>query len=374
MKVVFTGGGSGGHFYPILAVAQELKRMLAEENIQNIEYYFVSDDPYDQSLLDANNIIFKKNQTGKLRVYFSVQNILDAFKTAVAVIRSFFMLYSIYPDVVFSKGAYPSFPVTIAARLLRIPIIIHESDTVPGRANRYAGSFARRIAVSYSDAADFFPPDRVARTGNPIRKEMFQPIVDGSWEYFGFDPNVPVLFILGGSQGAQIINDVLLKAGPGLIENFQIIHQIGPKNISTFKATMDLVLESNPLKDRYRMLPYLNLEEMRRAAGIANMVISRGGSTIFEIAAWAKPSIIIPITHSNGNHQMKNAYAYARAGACEVIEEENLTERLFTQEIHRILEDKVLVEQMRNSAVAFATKDAAEKIAREIMNVLRSHA
>jgi UDP-N-acetylglucosamine--N-acetylmuramyl-(pentapeptide) pyrophosphoryl-undecaprenol N-acetylglucosamine transferase len=373
MKVVFTGGGSGGHFYPILAVAEELKVMLKQDNIENIEYFFVSDDPYDQSLLEAHNITFKKNTTGKLRMYFSVQNIFDSFRTSAAVVRAFFMLYKIYPDVVFSKGAYPSFPVTIAARLLRIPVIVHESDTVPGRANRYAGSFARRIAVSYPEAADFFPPDRVARTGNPIRKEMFEPITEGSWEHFGFDSNVPVLFILGGSQGAQIINDVLLKAGPELIKTFQVIHQIGPKNISTFKATMDLVLEGNPNQHRYVMMPYLNLEEMRRAAGIADMVISRGGSTIFEIAAWGKPSIIIPITHSNGNHQMKNAYAYARVGACEVIEEENLTERLFIQEIQRILGDTALVQSMKESAVSFATEDAAKKIAREIMNVLKSH-
>ena len=373
MKIVFTGGGSGGHFYPIIAVAQELRALLKSEGIENVQFFFVSDDPYDQTLLDENGIIFKKNTTGKMRIYFSIENILDVFRTGAAVVRAFFMLYKIYPDVVFSKGAYASFPVVFAARLLRIPVIIHESDSVPGRANAFAAPFARRIAISFPDAADFFPPDKVARTGSPIRKELLEPIREGSFETFGLQPGIPTVFIIGGSQGAQFINDVLLKAGPELVQDLQIVHQIGPKNISTFKATMDIVLEKNPHKNRYVMLPYLNLEQMRRAAGIADLVVSRGGSTVFEIAAWGTPSIIIPITHSNGDHQRKNAFAYARVGACEVIEEENLTERLFITEVRRILGDAALLQSMRAAAGEFSTKDAAGKIAREIVNVLKEH-
>lgn len=373
MKIVFTGGGSGGHFYPIIAISQELHIMLQSEGFKDVQFYFMSDDPYDQALLDANNIIFEKNQTGKMRLYFSIENILDIFRTAAAVVRAFFKLYTIYPDVVFSKGAYASFPVVFAARLLRIPVIIHESDSVPGRANKFAASFARRIAISFPGAADFFPPDKVAHTGCPIRKELLEPIREGSFEMFGFQPGIPVMFIIGGSQGAKFINDALLKAGPELVQNLQIIHQIGPKNINTFKATMDILLEKNPHKSRYVMLPYLNLEQMRRAAGIADLVVSRGGSTIFEIAAWGVPSIIIPITKSNGDHQRKNAFAYARAGACEVIEEENLTEQLFLTEVKRILGSPELQQSMRKAAGEFATRDAAQKISREIVNVLKEH-
>lgn len=373
MKVAFTGGGSGGHFYPIIAVSQELRALLASEGITDVSFFFISDDPYNRQLLDDNNIVFKQNKTGKLRLYFSLENFIDLFRTAGAIVRSFFMLYRMYPDVLFSKGAYPSFPVVLAARLLGIPVIIHESDSVPGRANAFAGSFAKRIAVSFPEAADHFPPGRVAHTGNPIRKELFDPIREGSFEAFGLEEGVPVVFVIGGSQGAQRINEMLLKAGPELISSVQFIHQIGPKNINTFKATMDIILEKNPNKHRYKMFPYLDLEQMRRAAGIADLVVSRGGSSIFEIAAWGTPSIIIPITHSNGDHQRKNAYAYARAGACEVIEEENLTERLFAGEVSRILGDGALVERMKAAATAFATRDAAHKIAREITGVLKEH-
>ncbi|MCK5027763.1 MAG: UDP-N-acetylglucosamine--N-acetylmuramyl-(pentapeptide) pyrophosphoryl-undecaprenol N-acetylglucosamine transferase, partial [Candidatus Pacebacteria bacterium] len=269
--------------------------------------------------------------------------------------------------------AYPSFPVTFAARLLRIPVIIHESDSVPGKANKYAGSFAKRIAVSFPDAADFFPPHKVALTGNPIRRGLLEPILDGAHESFGFEPGLPTLFIIGGSQGAQLINDMLVTAGPELINSYQIIHQIGEKNINTFKATMDIILEKHPHKNRYVMLPYLDLEQMRMAAGAADMVVSRGGSTIFEIAAWGKPSIIIPITKTNGDHQRKNAFAYARTGACEVVEENNLTAKLFTEELNRLFGNLDTMQKMSIAAIAFAKKDAAYKIAGEIVTILKKH-
>ena len=373
MKVVFTGGGSGGHFYPIIAVAQELRLLLESGDVKDVEFFFMSDDPYDQGLLDENNITFVQNKTGKLRVYFSLQNFLDIFSTFFGIIRAFFKLYRLYPDVVFSKGAYPSFPVTIAARLLRIPVIIHESDSVPGRANKMAASYAKKIAISFPGAADFFPPDKVALTGNPIRKELFSPIVDGAREAFGLEDGIPTIFIIGGSQGAQRINDMLISAGSDLINSYQIIHQIGENNINTFKATMDIIIEKHEHKDRYKMLPYLSLDQMRMVAGVADMVVSRGGSTIFEIAAWGKPSVIIPISKTNGDHQRKNAYAYARAGACEVIEENNLTAKLFVDEIGRIFADTELMVSMSSSARAFSKDDAAFKISREIISILKEH-
>jgi UDP-N-acetylglucosamine--N-acetylmuramyl-(pentapeptide) pyrophosphoryl-undecaprenol N-acetylglucosamine transferase len=166
---------------------------------------------------------------------------------------------------------------------------------------------------------------------------------------------------------------MLITAGPELINSYQIIHQIGPKNISTFKATMDIIIETHPYKNRYKMMPYLDMQQMRMAAGIADLVVSRGGSTIFEIAAWGKPSIIIPITKSNGDHQRKNAYAYGRAGACEVMEEDNVTAKLFVEEVNRIFADPELMNTMSVSAHNFSRVDAAQKIAREIIAILKEH-
>ena len=373
MKVVFTGGGTGGHFYPIIAVSQELSNLLEKEGFVDIEMYYISDAPYNKELLERNHLIFKRNKTGKLRTYFSPLNIFDAVLTFFATIRAFSQLFSIYPDVVFSKGAYPSFPVTTAARFLGIPIIIHESDTVPGRANRIAGKYAKRIAISYPEAAQFFPEEKIALTGNPIRPELLEPTSEGAKDTFGLEEGLPVVFVMGGSQGAQAINDVMMNAGPKLINSYQIIHQVGPKNIAGFKATMDIILEKNEHKNRYKMLPYLNVEQMRMAAGAADLIISRGGSSIFEIAVWETPSIIIPITKTNGDHQRKNAYAYARVGACEVIDENNLTPNLFIAEIDRIYQSEDLKTKMKDAARSFAKKDAAAKIAYEILGVLKKH-
>ncbi len=373
MKVVFTGGGSGGHFYPILAVSQELSKLLEKEGFVDIKMYYISDKPYNKELLEKNHLIFKQNKTGKLRVYFSPLNIFDAILTFFATLRAFSQLFNIYPDVVFSKGAYPSFPVTTAARFLGIPIIIHESDTVPGRANKIAGKHAKKIAISYPEAAQFFPEEKIALTGNPIRPELLEPASQGVHEALGLSEGVPTIFIIGGSQGAEVINDVMMNAGSNLLDSYQIIHQVGQKNIDSFKATMDIVLEKHEHKNRYKMLPYLDVEQMRMAVGAADLIISRGGSTIFEIAVWETPSIIIPITKTNGDHQRKNAYAYARTGACEVIDENNLTPNLFVAEIDRIYNDEELKMKMKDAARNFAKKDAAAKIAYEILGVLKKH-
>ena len=161
MKIVFTGGGTGGHFYPIIAVAEEINKIAKEEKLLEPELFYIAPDPYDKRALYENNITFKKSPAGKMRRYFSFWNFLDIFKTAFGVIKSTFQIFSIYPDVVFSKGGYASFPTVFASKILRIPVIIHESDAVPGRANLWAGKFARKVAVSYPEAVSYFEKEKM---------------------------------------------------------------------------------------------------------------------------------------------------------------------------------------------------------------------
>lgn len=374
MKVVFTGGGTGGHFYPIIAIVERLNELLEREKFIDVEIYYLSDSPYDERILFENGVKFKKLTAGKLRRYFSFLNIIDLFKTVFGVIRAIGALYVLYPDVVVGKGGYASFPTLIAARILRIPVIIHESDSVPGRANIIASKFARSIAVSYPEAAEFFPKEKTAFTGNPIRRSIAIPMREGAHEILKLDSTVPVILILGGSQGAAVINDAVMQAAPRLTEKYQIIHQVGVKNLDAMQKMAEVVMGKSPYRDRYKMYGYLNEITLRTSAGIADLVISRAGSTIFEIAAWGIPSIIIPITDSNGDHQRKNAYAYARSGGCIVIEEANLTTNLITSEIERLMSDVPLREKMNVSAKSFAKNDAAEKIAQEVVAVLKEHA
>lgn len=373
MRIVFTGGGTGGHFYPIIAIAQELSELVRERKLLKPEMYFMSVDPYNEGLLFENNISFVKVSAGKRRRYFSILNFIDLFKITFGIFEAIWKLYRIYPDVVFGKGGFATFPVLFAARILRIPVIIHETDTVPGRANAWAGKFAKRIAVGYPDAAANFPEGKVAYTGNPVRKEIAAPDKKTAQDFFKLEASVPTILVLGGSQGSQIINNAVLDALPNLLPRYQIIHQVGEKNITEVQETLEVLLGNKELRSRYHVMPYLNTLEIRSAAGAADLIISRAGGTIAEIAAWGKPSIIIPITDTNGDHQRKNAFAYARIGACSVIEEKNLTSNILTAEIERIATDPILSEKMRTAAKEFHQPEAAKTIASEILNLALPH-
>jgi len=372
MRILFTGGGTGGHFYPIIAVAEELDQLIKEKHLLEPELFYLAPEPYNPGLLYEHRIEFKPISAGKLRRYFSLNNFFDLFKTGWGILKSMVLMYQLYPDVVFGKGGYASFPVLVAAKLLRIPVVIHESDTSPGKVNAWAGKFAKSVAVSYPEAAKYFNAE-VVHTGNPIRKDIALPIVEGAREFLKLEKDVPVVLILGGSQGAENINEIVLEALPELVEKYAIIHQTGKRNILQSKETSEAVLFKSGFKDRYKPYDYLDTLAMRMAAGVASVVISRAGSTIFEIAAWGTPSIIVPIPESVSHDQRDNAFAYARAGACVVIEEENLTAHILKSEIDRIVDNKEVYEKMRTSALAFYKPTAARKIAEEILQIALGH-
>jgi len=337
----------------------------------------MSTEPYNEGLLFENNIYFEKINAGKIRRKLSIPNIIlnffDLFKTLSGVITALWRVFIIYPDVIFGKGGYASFPGLLAAKLLRIPVVLHESDSVPGKVNIWAGKFAKRIAISYPEAAKYFPKDKTAYTGNPVRKEVQEPLTLDSHKFFNFDKNVQTILILGGSQGSKFINEVIIDTLPELVLKYQVIHQTGKNNIKVMEETRDVVLLGNPHKDRYKSFAYIDLLNLRRAAGVSDVVISRAGSTIFEIALWGKPSIIVPIPEPTAHDQRTNAYSYARSGAAEVVEEKNLTSGVLLSEIQRILENPEEKEKMGKSALAFARKDSAQLIAKEITAIALEH-
>ncbi len=377
MKILLTGGGTGGHFYPLIAVAEELNETAKENRLLKPEMYFMSTDPYNETLLYENNIKFIPVNAGKIRRKISPENIilnfLDLFKTFFGVIGATWKMFLIYPDVVFGKGGYASFPALFAARLLFIPVVIHESDTKPGKVNKWGGKFARKVAVAYPEAAKFFKPEKTAYTGLPIRKETLDALAADSSEFFGFDPNIKTIFITGGSTGSKFINEAIMDVLPEMVKRYQIIHQVGEKNIDIIKETSNVVLQDSPNKARYKLYPYLNVVTLRRASGVANMIISRAGSTVFEIASWGKPSIIVPIPEPTSHDQRSNAYAYARSGAAIVIEEKNMAPGVLMAEIDRILTNPTDEQKMIDSAKAFARRDSAEIIAKELISIGLEH-
>jgi UDP-N-acetylglucosamine--N-acetylmuramyl-(pentapeptide) pyrophosphoryl-undecaprenol N-acetylglucosamine transferase len=376
MKIVFTGGGTGGHFYPLIAVAEEIESIAAEKNILPPDMFFLAPAPYSDSSLYDHHIAFKSIPAGKLhrnKFLFSPGNIGGIVSTIQGTLIALYHLFRIYPDVVFGKGAYGSFPTLLAARILRIPVVIHESDSRPGRVNAWAGKFARYVAVSYPDAAQFFKKDNVAWTGQPLRREIITPLQDGALQAFNLEEGVPVIVVLGGSQGAVIINDALLDTLPLLLDHYQVIHQAGPNNFEGVKNQSEVTLEQHPHKDRYKPYPYLSADMMKKAAGAANLIISRAGSTIFEIAIWNLPSIIIPIPERISHDQRLNAYNYKRSGACSVIEEENLRPEIISAEINRIMHNEEVRTAMIEGSKQFARKDASHVIAEALIDIGLSH-
>ncbi len=374
MKIVFTGGGTGGHFYPIIAVSQEIHRLVRERHLVMPELFFMAPEPYDEGLLYDQKIKFIRISSGKLRRYFSILNIIDIVKMPFSILMACWKMLMLYPDVVFSKGGFGSFPTLFAARFLRIPVIIHESDTVPGRVSAWSGHFAYRIALSYAEAQTHFPRKKpVLITGNPIRKDIQIAPRDIGKEFFSMDGQTPVVLILGGSQGSSTINETVLDALPELVKKYYIIHQTGDLNFTEVTGRARIALETSAHTERYKPFDHLNVLNLKMAAGAADIVISRAGSTIFEIASWHVPSIIIPITDSNGDHQRKNAFAYARSGACSVIEENNLTPHVLLSETERILSNQQVRDKMSSSASTFSTVSAGEKIAEELLAIGLSH-
>ncbi len=375
MKIVLTGGGSGGHFYPLIAVAEELRMLAEQKNILQMEIHYFAHTKYDEKALFDNQISFSKVPAGKLRRYFSLENISDIFKTGFGFFVALYKLFVLYPDVVFSKGGFAAVPVVLAAKVLRIPIVIHESDTIPGRTTKLTAKYADRIAISFKEASKYFDSKKVALVGHLVRRELQKPISEGAYEYLKLNPTIPTIFIMGGSQGAKIINDAILNVLPDLLEKYQVIHQTGVKNFEEIKMHASVILENqSDLQEKYHTYPYLNPLTLRMCAGVATLVVSRAGaSSIAEIAWWGTPSIVIPITDSNGDHQRKNAFSYGATGAASVIEEKNLTPQIFLQEVRRIIDDSKLQSNMKKATELSRYGNAAKTIASELISIGFKH-
>lgn len=374
MKILFTGGGSGGHFYPIIAVAEAINDEVRERHLLEPKLYYAAPDPYDREVLLANNMTWIPASAGKMRNYASILNFIDYFKTAWGVARAIVSIFFLYPDVIFSTGGYASFPTLVAARLLKIPVVILQCDVDPGRVNKWAASFATKIAVAFAEGAEPFPKEKVAHTGNPIRKAALVPAREGGHEFLKLKKDVPVILVTGGSQGSQTINDAVINALPKLLEEYQVVHQTGRANFADVVGRSRVAVPDSATLERYKPFDYLNDLATRMAAGSASIVVSRAGAgNIFETASWGLPAILVPIPEPISHDQTKNAFAYARAGGASVIEQNNLTPGLLVSEIHRILGNEDIKHKMQNSARQFARPDAAKIIANALLDIALSH-
>jgi len=365
MKILFTGGGTGGHIFPIIAIAREIRRIYPKKDLEF--YYLGPKEDFSLIMLSQEDFKIKTIISGKIRRYFSYQNIVDIlFKIPFGFLQSIFLILMIRPQLIFSKGGSGSIAVTESSRFLRIPVFLHESDIVPGLSNRVTSKWAKKIFVSFPKT-EYFDPSKTILVGNPIRKELLEGDSNIARDLFDLTFQKPIILFSGGSQGAEALNDFVLNILNDFLKEFELIHICGRNNLEAVRAEAQVVVNKDLIK-YYHPVGFLDEEKYKHAYKVADLIISRSGSgSIFEIAALGKPSILVPLPSAAGNHQAKNAYAYSETGATEVIEQDNLTRNFFLDRIHNIFLHPDKLEKMKEEALRFSKPLAAKSIAREIL-------
>ena len=371
-RILLVGGGSGGHVFPLFAVAQSLQNLASKEG-KDIEIILLGEGRFFNETARNSGFTYKKIITGKLRRYFNLESFLDPFKMMVGFFQSFWHLFRLMPDAVFTKGSYASFFPALAAKLFFIPIYVHDSDSVPGAANRFVGKLARKVFVSFESAKNYFPAEKVELTGNPIRQELLSGNKNEALSFFRLSETLPTVVILGGSQGAKKINDIVLASVVQLTQNFQVIHQTGDKNYGEIKKSLEQLEKelgsptSEQIKNRYKIYPFFNESELALAYALGDVFVSRASAGgVFEISALGKPAIFVPIKKSASNHQHLNALELVKHGGI-LIEEDNLITSVLVNEIKEAYQKR---EEMGLKIKAFAKLDAADKIAEGILNIM----
>ena len=325
ITVAFTGGGTGGHIYPGLAVADALRTLYEKEGKKVSILWIGSSSGMDKKIVESATgsdgkppvDVFYGVPSGKLRRYFSLQNVIDVFKIILGCICSFFILIKNRPSFIFSKGGFVSVPPCFAAKLLKIKVFTHECDYTPGLATRINSRFASKILLSYKETAGFFPLRLKSKTeavGNPVRPVFYNAEPEAGMKFLNLErKELPVLLVMGGSLGARQINELVYKKLDWLCSHFIVVHQTGDKNFS------DAAFEKTPaIEKNYHPYPFI-YSEMPHVMALSDIVLSRAGAnSIWECAVLAKPMILIPLTGAGTRgDQVDNAEFFAKKGcAC----------------------------------------------------------
>lgn len=366
-RIVICGGGSGGHIYPLVTVVKHLKKNYGEDNFK---FLFIGPDgELDGKIMTENNIPQKTILCGKLRRYFSLKYLMDFIKLPIGFIQSLWHLLVFMPDVVFSKGGFASVSVVIAARLYRIPVIIHESDAVPGIANKILGSFASAIGINFEKATQYFPRSKVFFAGIPVKNEALNGNKEKAREFLGMKKEVkPVVLFLGGSQGAFLINNLITNSLHKLLKKYQIVHVTGQAHYQSMKESAEKQGYKIEHSDYYP-IAYVK-EEMKDLIALADAVVTRAGATsIAELAANHKATILVPITRSANDHQRINAFELAREKAAIVLEESNFNENMLIHYLDKILFDREYKVVLMQNIDKFYHPKSVEILGEKIMEL-----
>ena len=370
LRLAITGGGTGGHVLPALAVVDELRQHGALADL----IWIGSSEGVERQAAEEAGIQFSAIPTGKLRRYFSLRNLTDAARIPLGVLAARRALAAFRPDVVLSTGGFVSVPAVVAARGIA-PVLTHEQTAILGLANRINARFAHVLAVSHSQTKVLAEQlhRRVVVTGNPIRAGLTAGNRSRGLQRLGFEPTLPVVYVTGGARGASPINQRVAALLPGILDRAQVIHQTGPASANADASNLSDLRESLPeaVRHRYHVVEYLR-DELPDIYAAADIVVSRAGAgTIAELAYVGMPAILIPLPGARGDEQAVNAHVLRDVGAAVVIAQAEATPERLQTEIVALLDDPVRRARMANAARSVARPDAAARLAEELLSLAR---
>ena len=349
-KIVLTGGGTAGHVTPNLALIPRLKADGWE-----IHYIGAANSAEEELINQVEGVSFHTVSVGKLRRYFDPKNFSDPFRVIKGIGQASGLIHTINPNVVFSKGGFVSVPVVYGAKLNGVPVVSHESDMTPGLANKLCLPFTMVQCCTFPEAVKYAKGKGV-HTGSPIRPEIMYGSKEGGLRRFGLNHSRPVLMVMGGSSGAQAINQAVWQCLPKLTENFQVLHLCGKGNLSP-------VLEGT---DNYTQVEYLNDDrEMADAYACADILVSRAGSnSLCEILAVRKPALLIPYPKgASRGDQILNAESFRAQGFSYVLQQEDMTPETLIKGIEKLYHDRrALYEAMATEPTANGIDKVLEQI------------
>lgn len=364
IRILLVGGGTGGHAFPLVAVGQSFKDINPD-----IELALMGDRKFLDSVSNELGVPYIAISGPKWDRTSIIAKII-ALASLPVLIYSFakclYWMWRFMPDAVFAKGGYPSLIPALVAKLYSIPLYIHESDAVAGATNRFLGKLADKIFLGFQEASVSFDANKISVVGVPIRKAKVEITKESSRAYFNFTEDKPIILITGASQGAQAINNVIITAILLLCQKFNVIHQCGENNFEDLKKTIDKIKTENAnfkemIEISYKLYSILDIDQFQKAIMASDAVVSRAGSSLFELAAYHKPIIAIPLPSAANDHQKANAYSFAKFGV-KIIEQDNLTPNVLIYAIEESLKNK---DELYKQLESFGF-DSADVIANDI--------
>jgi UDP-N-acetylglucosamine--N-acetylmuramyl-(pentapeptide) pyrophosphoryl-undecaprenol N-acetylglucosamine transferase len=372
MRVLISGGGTGGHVYPALAVAQRLQQQYDADIL-----YLGSDDGLETRLVPAAGVRLKTIQAGKLQRFVSWRTMTGMARVPLGMVQAIGIVRSFRPDVAFTSGGYVAVPAGLAARLNRTSLLMHQQDVPPNLSNKLLAPLATRISVAFADSLRYFPSRKTVQLGNPIRQAILDVRTVSPQQArtdVGLVPDVPLVLVTGGSQGARHLNQTVCRALPELLNQCQVLHISGS---NLFNETRDLAEQTllnveSETRQRYRLVPYMD-EEMPLALQAADLVLCRSGASVLsELAVLGKPSVLVPLPPAlGGSPQEVNAAMFQREQASEVILNDLLKPEVMIDRVTYILSQPARLQAMSQAASTLAKPDATQEIVETIVTLAK---